>query len=140
MSSPGIHLVLDYLIPGGTGSLPKGVQWIDISTYRQDLTVVIQFAVNIVALRLGTNSLHTARIRAGSLAIIHMTPLCLGINFGFPADVLHIDRQTWFHRWTGHICALHSLLHGSFVVSTARQSRPANPNYIITILVRRYSG
>ncbi|KAJ5611987.1 hypothetical protein N7510_005181 [Penicillium lagena] len=65
-----------------------------------------------------------------------MTPLCLGINFGFPADVLHIDRQTlaWFHRWTGHICVLHSLLHGSFVVSNVRKSMPPNPNYIITIL------
>lgn len=123
-------------------SLPKGFQWIDISTYPQALTVVILFAANIVTLRLGTNSWHTARIRAGSLAIIHMTPLCLGINFGFPADVLHIDRQTlaWFHRWTGHICVLHSLLHGSFVVSTVRQSTSSNPNDIITILVRQSSG
>jgi len=120
-------------------SLPRGFQWIDISTYCQALTVVILFAANIVALRLGTDSWHTARIRAGSLAIIHMAPLCLGINFSFPADVLHIDRQTlaWFHRWNGHICVLHSLLHGSLVVSAVRQSMPANPNYIITTLVCR---
>ena len=123
-------------------NLPKAFRWMDISSYCQALTIVTLFAANIVTLRLGTKSWHVMGTRAGSLAIIHMIPLCVGLNFGFPADVLHIDRQTlaWFHRWVGHICVLHSLLHGSCRLPAARRPIPANPNYIIAILVCRYPG
>lgn len=119
--------------------LPKLSPWIDISTLSQALVVIILIAANLVALTFHTNSWRTAKIRAGSLAIIHLIPLCLGINFGFPADLLHLDRKTfaWCHRWIGNICVLHSLLHGSLVAPTVTQARPAHRDTIITILVSR---
>ena len=122
--------------------LPKLSQWIGISTFSQALAVAILIAANIVALAFRTTSWHTAKIRAGSLAVIHLIPLCLGFNFGFPADLLHLDRETfaWFHRWTGHICVLHSFLHRSLVVSMVRQLRPASQDAIITVLVSGRSG
>ena len=119
--------------------LPKLSPWIDVSTLSQALAIIILIAANLVALTFHTNSWRTAKIRAGSLAVIHLIPLCLGINFGFPADFFHLDRKTfaWCHRWIGNLCVLHSLLHGSLVASTVTQSRLANLDIIITILVRR---
>ncbi|KAI2670183.1 hypothetical protein LCP963914a_9874 [Penicillium roqueforti] len=90
----------------------------------------------MVVLAYEAESWMTAQRRAGSLAVIHVIPLCLGINFGFPADLLHLDRQTmaWLHRWIGRICVLHSLFHGSLMVSISRTSTLTVPIHIIPII------
>ncbi|KAJ5642499.1 hypothetical protein N7490_006499 [Penicillium lividum] len=109
---------------------------LDIAEFHQALTIAILFTANIVVLTYGAESWTAAQRRAGSLAIIHIIPLCPGINFGFPADLLHLDRQVlaWFHRWIGRICVLHALLHGSLVVSIARISILAIPSHLIPMI------
>lgn len=118
--------------------LPKGMSWLDISQYRQALVLTVMLAANIVGLRLRTHSWREAQKRAGSLAVINLIPLCTGVSFGFPADLLHVDRHmlAWFHRWVGRICVLHSLLHCSLLVGVARTTTLANPQYIVPIAVR----
>ncbi|OQD77360.1 hypothetical protein PENANT_c110G04200, partial [Penicillium antarcticum] len=39
------------------------------------------------------------------MAVINLVPLCTGISFGLPADLLHVDRQmlAWFHRWNDEL-------------------------------------
>ncbi|KAJ5500673.1 hypothetical protein N7453_009724 [Penicillium expansum] len=115
--------------------LPKGMSWLDISQYRQALVLAVMLAANIVGLRLRTHSWREAQKRAGSLAVINLIPLCTGMSFGLPADLLHVDRHmlAWFHRWVGRICVLHSLLHCSLLVSVARTTTLANPQYIVPI-------
>ncbi|KAI3094638.1 hypothetical protein CBS147333_9956 [Penicillium roqueforti] len=115
--------------------LPKGMSWLDISQYRQALVLAVMLAANIVGLRLRTHSWTKAQKRAGSLAVINLIPLCTGVSFGFPADLLHVDRHmlAWFHRWVGRICVLHSLLHCLLLVSVARTTTLANPRYIVPI-------
>ncbi|KAI2732829.1 hypothetical protein DTO013E5_10246 [Penicillium roqueforti] len=92
-------------------------------------------AANIFGLRFRTQSWTQAQKRAGSLAVINLIPLCSGVSFGLPADLLHVDRQmlAWFHRWVGRICVLHSILHGSLLVSIARTTTLASPRYAVPI-------
>ena len=117
--------------------LPKVFRWLDISTYQQGLVVAIFSAANIVVLSYGADSWATTQRRAGTLAVIHVIPLCTGINFGFPADTLLTDHLVlaWLHRWVGRTFLLHSLLHGSLVASSARTSAVTAPPSILPIVV-----
>ena len=78
---------------------------------------------------------HSAKSR--NPAVIHVIPLCTGINFGFPADTLLTDHLVlaWVHRWVGRTFLLHSLLHGSLVASSARTSAVTAPPSILPIVV-----
>lgn len=80
--------------------LPKGMACLDIPKYRQALLLAVILAANIFGLRFRTQSWTQAQKRAGSLAVINLIPLCSGVSFGLPADLLHVDRQmlAWFHR------------------------------------------
>ncbi|CAG8197248.1 unnamed protein product [Penicillium nalgiovense] len=117
--------------------LPKGMACLDIPKYRQALLLAVMLAANIFGLRFRTQSWTQAQKRAGSLAVINLIPLCSGVSFGLPADLLHVDRQmlAWFHRWVGRICVLHSILHGSLLVSIARTTTLASPRYVVPIAV-----
>lgn len=119
--------------------LPGVLRHFDIADFHQISIIAILFTANMVVLAYEAESWMTAQRRAGSLAVIHVIPLCLGINFGFPADLLHLDRQTmaWLHRWIGRICVLHSLFHGSLMVSISRTSTLTVPIHIIPIIVRK---
>lgn len=119
--------------------LPGVFRHLDIADFHQIFTLTTLFTANMVASTYRADSWTTAQRRAGSLAVIHVIPLCLGINFGFPADLLHLDRQimTWFHRWIGRICVLHALFHGSLVVSIARIVTLAIPSHFIPMIVRK---
>jgi hypothetical protein len=121
--------------------LPRYMHWLDISNYRQALILAVMIAGNIVGLRLRAHSWAEAQKRAGSMAVINIVPLCTGISFGFPADLLHVDRQmlAWFHRWVGRICVLLSVLHCSLLVTVTRTMNLANPRHIVPIAVsQRY--
>ncbi|KAJ5460975.1 uncharacterized protein N7458_002527 [Penicillium daleae] len=117
-------------------SLPRTLQWIDISTYLQALTVALLLAANLVGIGFRTHSWAEAQKRAGALAVVHFLPLCTGITFGLPADLLHMNRQTfaWLHRWFGRLCTLQSLLHGSAIVSIAQTSTLATFVYIVPLV------
>ena len=117
--------------------LPNSFRWLDISTCWQALVLATLLAANILALRLRATSLMVVQKRAGSLAVINIAPLCTGLNFGFPADLLRIDRQSlgWFHRWMGRICVFHSLLHGIIIMSTTKTSILTTPRYLFPIIV-----
>jgi hypothetical protein len=121
--------------------LPKCLHWLDIPNYREALILAVMLAANIVGLRLRAHSWAEAQKRAGSLAVINLVPLCTGISFGLPADLLHVDRQmlAWFHRWVGRICGLHSLIHCSLLVTVARTMNLATSRHIVPIAVsQRY--
>ncbi|CAG8878862.1 unnamed protein product [Penicillium nalgiovense] len=115
--------------------LPKCLYWLDIPNYREALILAVMLAANIVGLRLRAHSWAEAQKRAGSLAVINLVPLCTGISFGLPADLLHVDRQmlAWFHRWIGRICVLHSLFHCSLLVAAARTMNLVTPRHIFPI-------
>ncbi|KAF3004643.1 hypothetical protein E8E15_000933 [Penicillium rubens] len=115
--------------------LPKCLHWLDIPNYREALILAVMLAANIVSLRLRAHSWAEAQKRAGSLAVINLVPLCTGISFGLPADLLHVDRQmlAWFHRWIGRICVLHSLFHCSLLVAAARTMNLVTPRHIFPI-------
>lgn len=117
--------------------LPKGMTWLDVPKYRQALVLAVMLAANVFGLRFRTHSWTEAQKRAGSLAVINLIPLCTGVSFGLPADLLHVDRQmlAWFHRWVGRICVLHSILHGSLLVSVSRTTTLASPRYVVPIAV-----
>lgn len=118
-------------------SIPRVFSWLDIATFHQAIVVSILFATNLVALTLGADSWATTQRRAGSLAVIHMIPLCTGFNFGFPANLLLLDRQAfaWVHRWIGRLFLIHSILHGSLIVSSHGSPLLATPQYILPITV-----
>lgn len=122
--------------------LPKGLRWLDISTYPQTLTVAFLLAANTFGISFRTHSWIEVQKKAGALAVIHFLPLCTGMTFGLPADLLHIDRQTfaWLHRWFGRLCVLQSLLHSSMLVSIARTSTLATGRYMIPLVVCERHG
>ena len=122
--------------------LPQGLRWLDISTYPQALTVAFLLAANIFGISFRTHSWIEVQKKAGALAVIHFLPLCTGMTFGLPADLLHIDRQTfaWLHRWFGRLCVLQSLLHSSMLVSIARTSTLATCRYMIPLVVCERRG
>lgn len=99
--------------------------------------LTILLASNIVVLRLKTPTLAAVQRRAGSLAAVNIIPLCTGMNFGLPASLLCLNRHdlAWFHRWMGRICVLHSILHGSSLLTITKSSTLATPRYIIPIVV-----
>ena len=117
--------------------LPWIFRKVDIDTYREGLAVATLFAANILGLSLWTHSWAGAQRRAGSLAVIHLIPLCTGLTFGLPADILHIDRQTmaWMHRWVGRLCVLHSLFHGSVLLSIAKTSALTATRHVVPFVV-----
>lgn len=121
---------------------PKGLRWLDISTYSQLLTVAFLLAANIFGISFRTHSWTEVQTKAGALAVIHFLPLCTGMSFSLPADLLHIDRQTfaWLHRWFGRLCVLQSLLHSSMLVSVARKSTLATSRYMVPLVVRERHG
>ena len=92
--------------------------------------------------KLRTHSWTEVQTKAGALAVIHFLPLCTGMSFSLPADLLHIDRQTfaWLHRWFGRLCVLQSLLHSSMLVSVARKSTLATSRYMVPLVVRERHG
>ncbi|KAJ5775847.1 uncharacterized protein N7511_000858 [Penicillium nucicola] len=104
--------------------------------YRQALALAVMLAGNIVGLRLRAHSWVEVQKRAGSMAVINLVPLCTGISFGLPADLLHVDRQmlAWFHRWAGRICAIHSLLHCSLLVTIARTMNLASSQHVVPLV------
>ena len=120
--------------------LPWIFRKVDIDTYREGLAVATFFAANILGLSLWTHSWAGAQRRAGSLAVIHLIPLCTGLTFGLPADILHIDRQTmaWTHRWVGRLCVLHSLFHGSVLFSIAKTSALTTTRHVAPFVVCTY--
>ncbi|CAG8340362.1 unnamed protein product [Penicillium salamii] len=111
--------------------------WLGIPKYRQALVLEVMLAVNVFGLRFRAHTWMETQKRAGSLAVINLIPLCTGMSFGLPADLLHVDRHILarFHRWVGCICVFHSVLHGSLLVSVARTTAPANPRYVAPIAV-----
>ncbi|CAG8235185.1 unnamed protein product [Penicillium salamii] len=115
--------------------LPTGLRWIDISTYHQGIAIVIMFTVNIIGLTLRIDSWNEAQRRAGPFAIIHLIPLCTGLTFGVPADILRLDRQVmaWCHRWIGRLCVMHSLLHGSVLVPVVRASALLTAGHVVPL-------
>ena len=117
--------------------LPKVMARLDIPKYRPALLLAVMLAANVFGLRFRTHSWTEAQKRAGSLAVINLIPLCTGVSFGLPAHLLHVDRHmlAWFHRWVGRICMLHSILHGSLLVSVARKTSLASPRYVVPIAV-----
>lgn len=122
--------------------LPNSLRWLDISSYSQVLAVALLVAGNIFGVCFRTHSWTEAQRKAGALAVIHSLPLCTGITFGLPADLLHIDRQTfaWLHRWFGRLCVLQSLLHSSMLVSIARTSALDTSRYRVPLVVRERYG
>jgi len=121
-------------------SVPRVFSWLDIASCHQALAVSTLSAANIVVLTLGADSWATTQRRAGNLAVIHMIPLCTGFNFGFPANLLLVDRQAlaWVHRWIGRLFLMHSILHGSLIVSPDKIPLLATPQYILPITVSCY--
>ena len=121
-------------------TLPRLFQCIDICTRAQALGIAVLMSANLVALLIETPSWTTTQQRAGSLAVIHLIPLCTGVNFGFPADLLHLDRSVmaWFHRWVGRICVFHAVLHSVLVLSTSKNINIANMHNMIPVLVRSH--
>lgn len=69
--------------------------------------------------------------------MINLIPLCSGVSFGLPVDLLYVDRQmlAWFHCWVGRICVLYSILYGSLLVSIARTTTLASLCYVVLIAV-----
>jgi hypothetical protein len=122
--------------------LPRTLQWLDISTYVQALTVALLLAANFIGVGFRTNSWTERQRRAGALAVIHFLPLCTGLTFGLPADLLHMNRQTfaWLHRWFGRLCTLQSLLHSSMLVSIAHTSSLATFRYMVPLVVCERHG
>jgi hypothetical protein len=112
-----------------------------MTNLQQTSAILILLTANIIVLTYRAETWAAAQKRAGSLALIHIIPLCSGINFGFPADLLHFDRQdfAWFHRWVGRVCVIHSLLHGSLVVSIVKMSTLATPSRFIPMIVRKHT-
>ncbi|CAG8359722.1 unnamed protein product [Penicillium salamii] len=115
--------------------LPNGLRWIDISTHHHGIAMVILFTANVIGLTLRIASWNEVQRRAGSFAIIHLIPLCTGLTFGLPADILHLDRQVmaWCHRWIGRLCVMHSLLHGSVLVPIVRASSLKTAEHIVPL-------
>lgn len=116
---------------------PRILRWLDILSWLQFSVIAVLASANIVAVSLWAHSFAEVQKRAGSLAVIHLLTLCSGFTFSLPADICNIDRQTlaWLHRWFGRICVLHSLLHGSVIVSVARKSAFTSASYVVPLLV-----
>jgi len=117
--------------------VPRVFSWLDIASCHQALVVSILSAANIVVLTIGADSWATTQRRAGNLAVIHMIPLCTGFNFGFPATLLLVDLQALssVHRWIGRLVLIHSILHGSLIVSSDTVPFLAIPQYILLTTV-----
>jgi hypothetical protein len=111
--------------------------WIDIDTTAQGLFVAVLLATNILVLVLRADSWHTIMRRAGQLAVLHLVPLCFGMHFGLPAEIFRIERSTFacFHRWTGFLSIVHSILHASFILEAPSTMKMTQPSQVVAITV-----
>ena len=116
------------------------LRWIDINDTAQGFFVAVLLATNILVLLFGADSWHTIMRRAGSLAVIHLVPLCFGMHFGLPAEIFRIDRNTFacFHRWIGFLSMTHSLLHACFIFEAPTNVAMMRPSQVAAIVVSDY--
>lgn len=117
--------------------VPEILRWMDISSYIQCLVVIVLVTANALTVGLHTTSWTDVQKRSGSLAIIHLLPLCSGFTFSLPADACHVSRRTfsWIHRWIGRICVLHCLLHGTVIINKNHISALTSGVHAITLVV-----
>lgn len=101
--------------------------------------VALLITANIFPLAVWSRSWMTVQRQAATLAVINLAPLWTGLTFGFPADILGIDRPTlvWSHRWFGRMVAFHSLLHGSIIIATAHNPAESMRRSYVPLLVSR---
>jgi hypothetical protein len=113
------------------------LRWIDINDTVQGLFVAVLLATNILVLVFGADSWHTIMRRAGPLAVLHLVPLCLGMHFGLPAEILRMERNTFacFHRWIGFLSMVHSILHACFIFESPEIMTMIRPSQVVAILV-----
>lgn len=113
------------------------LRWFDIATWSQVCVLAILIIGNAVALSFKAATWTVIQKRAALLAVINLTPLCMGLTFGFPADLLYIERDSfaWFHRWMGRMFVIHSLLHSISAVSSTHRSVVKTPRCFLPMLV-----
>lgn len=118
---------------------PRLFQQLDIANFPEGFVVALLVTANILPLAVWSRSWMTVQRRAATLAVINLAPLWTGLTFGFPADILGIDRSTlvWSHRWFGRMVAFHSLLHGSIIIATAHNPAESMRRSYVPLLVSR---
>lgn len=116
---------------------PRTMQHLDVDSYLKAFTIATLATSNIITLASHTRSCPEAQKRSGSLAFIHLLPLCTGLTFSLVSDLCHIRRETlsWLHRWIGRICLFHCLLHGTSVINLARHSTIKSSSLVLALLV-----
>ncbi|KAJ5771451.1 uncharacterized protein N7511_003502 [Penicillium nucicola] len=103
---------------------PDVLQSLDIPSYSQGGILATLVIANVIVITFHAQSWADVHRRAGCLAVTHLVPLYFGFSFSLPAHIYRIERGTfqWAHRWLGRICVLHCLLHGSILITMARNT------------------
>lgn len=130
-AAPGI---VETLFPSANTGCASTAGYPIVPTRGGPRTLVI---ANIIAVSFQVRSRAELQKRAGCLAVTHLIPLCSGFSFSLPAHVYRIKQGPfqWAHRWLGRLCVVHCLLHGSILVTVARNTRLEVP-LIIPLVVR----
>lgn len=118
-AAPGI---VETLFPSANTGCASTAGYPIVPTRGGPRTLVI---ANIIAVSFQVRSRAELQKRAGCLAVTHLIPLCSGFSFSLPAHVYRIKQGPfqWAHRWLGRLCVVHCLLHGSILVTVARNTR-----------------
>lgn len=118
-------------------SVPRPVASLDLSSYGQAISIAGLWALNVVILAFQARSWTHVQRRAGCLAVVHLLPLCTGFSFSFPAQVCHIERQTfeWLHRWSGRLCVFHCLVHATMILKVIKQTAHISAAVVVPVLV-----
>lgn len=83
--------------------------------------VMLLLAANCLLLTVSARHWGDIQRCAANLAVSNLIPLCIGLSFGRPTDLLGINRSSFacMPRWFGRMAVAHSLLHGGSIIVRA---------------------
>ncbi|KMK56454.1 hypothetical protein Y699_05369 [Aspergillus fumigatus Z5] len=92
-----------------------------MSTVSEMFLVMLLLAANCLLLTVSARHWGDIQRCAANLAVSNLIPLCIGLSFGRPTDLLGINRSSFacMPRWFGRMAVAHSLLHGGSIIVRA---------------------